>query len=55
MAGVKVEIDRELEKQVLAILSKHGLLRGADLVKELEKGEKSGLCARTHKEIWAKY
>jgi|GEM_PF-4478838 len=53
MSGVSLEIDAKLEKQVLAILTKHGLINAEDLLlSELERGRSSGLSPRTHKEIW---
>ena len=63
MAGVKMEIDTNLRKQVEAILMEYGLIDDEpamsreeaeeELFKFLEKGQKSGLSPLSHEEVFA--
>ena len=60
MAGLTIEIDKNLEQQVLAILEKYGIVQkceaGAEaiLFEELEKGCASGIFEMSHEEVWGR-
>ena len=65
MAGVAVDIDKKIERQVLLILARQGLIQDrpdmtreeaeAMMISELEKGEKSGICPLSHEEFWKQF
>jgi len=63
MAGVPLEIDKNIRLQVEAILAEHGLIENKmtraeaerELLAMLDKSEKSGICPLSGKEFWAQF